>query len=407
MNRTENNTQTNVGINLRAIAEALGFDTRTVGEKEEGKRKQDKHILDMTKEAAEHFTVNVPKEQQEAMYATDWVQKMLKGYSVVPNPWIQQDKETGVFRFTPITEEVANIKKWGVSGPTFAAGAHGTWMADRAAETARKSHPQTLENVIAVQPDAPDLARKQIAAGIDYKKSAANAQEASAWSTRELTPSQKTMYEKHGDLYEAQANNFKNSLSAEDKLLTNQIMTQHKAITTKLIGDMYASTDSKARQMRMHEYGSHTLSYLLNMKSLGKGNPGMALGEVANYNHMVQQELARIGLPKEAIFYGQPYLRKEEDEKATRLFLNTAWQLSEALGEHAPKSAHFKVLDNVVEIAKRINHTDDVAPIFNQMVVWGKGLGYKRVEELMKVLQERRPKKGPEKVKAPYEAYEQ
>jgi hypothetical protein len=210
------------------------------------------------------------------------------------------------------------------------------------------------------------------------------------------------MYEQHGDLYEAQANNFKNSLSTEDKLLMNQQMMQYRGVTTKLIGDMYATADSKTRQLRLHEYGSHTLGHLLNMKSLGKGNPVMALGDVANYNHKVQQELAAMGLPKKAILYGEPYLRNVEDEKATRLFLNTAWQLSEALGEHAPKSAHFKVLDNVVEIAKRINHTDDVAPIFNQMVVWGKGLGYKRVEELMRVLQERRPKKGPEPEKVPY-----
>jgi hypothetical protein len=391
MNRTENNTQTNVGINLRAIAEALGFDTRTVGEKEEGKRKQDKHILDMTKEAAEHFTVNVPKEQQEAMYATDWVQKMLKGYSVVPNPWIQQDKATGSFRFTPITEEVANIKKYGVSAPVIGAGFLGDKAANRLAKTHLDSTPKTLENVAAAGVEAERLAKERIEAGTQVKRSEANLRDKQAWEIGQTTPSKITLQQAHADYYTKVGNAAEGELNKDEKEVAKQMMQTHRLVVGKIIQGMHESgITADKRQALIHEYGGQTINFLNNVKNLFKGNPAYAFGDVANYNTTVQQDLIRMGLPQPAKLWGPPSLKSDTDEKATRSYLNTSLSILRLLGDKTPFPMYHQVLDNVTEIAKRINLDADVAPILNQMVEFGKRTKYEGTDYLQSIIQQRR-----------------
>jgi DNA polymerase III alpha subunit len=97
-----------------------------------------------------------------------------------------------------------------------------------------------------------------------------------------------------------------------------------------------------------------------------------------------------MGLPKDAKLWGPPYLRSESDEKATRSYLNTSLSILRLLGDKTPFPMYHQVLDNVTEIAKRINLDSDVAPILNQMVEFGKRTKYEGTEYLQHLIQQRR-----------------
>jgi hypothetical protein len=318
---------------------------------------------DLAKQGREMVELQMPPEKREGFYQLPEVQKELEKFKRSGSPHVYWDEGMQQNRYLPIRQEVQAKEMYGQAPQAFAAGAFGPEMA---ANFAKNIHAPNQWSI------APQEARQGILSETDYRKAAANHQQAVADTSRLLAGPQADSLSADAEYKRAAAKHQLAAAQAEKSpqdekiadMLKNELSSA-KAMDVATTRDIFAQQDPKMKGDMIQNYGNFVQRHIDSVKQLNKNDPSLATGAASSYNSMVSQQLQAIAPTKTSTYLGigGPEQLSKNTEAGLRNHMTSIQGMRQKFGAVVDPNLEKQMIDNMANSFDRVHLAETDKPL--------------------------------------------